>query len=128
MAGLKTGTLAAMPSENILEQIVGPAAFSRLSEVFGGIDYIVPGSTGSERGMALVELVGIEAAERLIFWGRSSRVYVAKSRVTVRQRRAAEVRELHRQGMTASEISRNYTFVSRFSERAIYKLLSGEKT
>jgi hypothetical protein len=129
MAGLKTGTLAAMDNaENLLAEIVGAEAFAKLSAVYGGCDFIVPGGVSSERGKVLVELIGAEAAERLIFWGRSSRVYVAKSRVTVRQRRAAEVRELHRQGMTASEISRNYSFTSRYSERAVYKLLSGEKT
>jgi hypothetical protein len=128
-AGIQSGNLTVMETtENLIAQIIGPDAFEKLSAVYGGCDFIVPGSTGSERGQALVELIGIEAAKRLIAWGRSSRVYVPKQRVNVRQQRAAEVRELHRQGMTASQIARNYTFVSRFSERAIYKLLRGQTT
>lgn len=128
MAGLNTGTLAAMENaENLLAQIIGPDAFEKLSAVHGGCDFIVPGSTGSERGQALVELVGIEAAKRLIAWGRSSRVYVPKMRIDIRQQRAAEIRALHRQGMTASQISRSYTFAARYSERAVFKILSEGK-
>ena len=115
-----------MQTESILEQVLGTEALASLSFSRGGCDLSIPLSLECQSGIELVQLIGRDAAKRLIAWGHGSRVYIPRRIVSERQRRAEEIADLRRQGLSVHQIARQYRFESRLSERQIFSILRSQ--
>lgn len=116
--------MANIRADNVLPELIGPAAFARLCERYGGGDLQLPRSLDAPSARTLVDVLGEAGARALIDWGGGSRFYVPHGYRDRPEFRAAVVRELYAAGMTMPEIARSYRYSGRYTERQVTQILA----
>jgi len=119
--------MAAEP-ENLIVEVIGPEAYTALIEWSGGISLYVPATLDNAAGRELVQQLGQEAAEKLSAWAGGSSIAVPAELWRLRRKRQRDILAMRRRGMTVQEISRKFTYQTRYTERQIYRLLSDAET
>jgi hypothetical protein len=111
-----------------LESLIGAEACRALCEWTAGCALYVPSEVDGPAGRNLAERIGREEAARLIAWAGGSVLTMPLRFAGDLERRRMEVLALRRRGKTAREISREYRYEGRYSERQIWRILRGDAT
>lgn len=107
-----------------LEELLGEAAFLCLCDWAGGSDYYVPHSTLTDQGRYLVQQIGETAAQKLIAWGKGTPVYIPLLHQVQILKRRDDLLFLRSLGKTIDEITREFRYEGRYSNRQVRSLLS----
>lgn len=91
--------------------------------MWGGCDYFIPASLECLRGQQLVELIGEDAARRLIAYGADTTIYIAAGKADVLAARTAEMRLMRARGMSLRQIA-SVEWAQRYTARNVFRLLS----
>lgn len=111
-------------SENMIDDILGRAAYLALCGWTGGVNYYVPSAPDSLQGRELAQAIGEAGARKLIDWAGGSVIYVPNrlaADLIVRQR---DVFALRATGKTVQEIARAYRYEGRYTERQIWRFMA----
>jgi len=111
-------------SDTDLEDAIGPAAFARLAQCFGGSDICLPSTDTSRSYKKLVAVLGEKTTRNLMLWGGGCRIYVPRSPSGEQRQRYEEICELRSRGKTLTEIASEYTYTARYTERQIRAILA----
>lgn len=107
-----------------LEDAIGPAAFARLAQCFGGSDICLPITDAGRSYKKLVAVLGAGATRNLMLWGGGCRIYVPRTPSGEQRRRYEDICELRARGKTLTEIASEYTYTARYTERQIRAILA----
>lgn len=108
-----------------LSLVIGAAAALRLCDAFGGTELRLPKSRSQHPELNLVsELIGEERLMQLIRYAGGDRLYIPLQSQRIRAERNRRIKELRDAGASTAEISRQFTFTSRLTQRQIYSILS----
>lgn len=108
---------------NLIEECIGYEAMSSLAGWTGGIELYIPSASAGDQYAALVARIGATAAGKLVAWAGGSRIYIPMLFQVELMRRRDEVIEMRGRGKTLHEISREYRYTGRYSQRNIQRLL-----
>ena len=109
--------------ENLIERIIGRAAYVALLEWAGGLSLYVPLSIDTDSGARLSKEIGADAAQKLIAWAGGTGIAVPSRNDLAIRRRQDEIKTMRKRGMTVKEIAMIYRYEGKYTERQIYRLL-----
>lgn len=110
--------------ENLIEDTIGSEAYQDLCAWCGGTNYYVPSDPENAQGIELERAIGGVPARRLIRWAGGSVIYVPSRFIADLIRRRDEIMAMRSKGKTVQEIARSYTYVGRYTERQLWRMIN----
>lgn len=108
---------------NELEELLGHKVFVELMSYAGGTDYYVPDRIDTYAGQALSKAIGKTNAVKLIDYAGGSVIYIRLGKDEILKKRKNDIQQLRASGLTPKQISQQYSFTGRYTERTICRFL-----